>query len=75
MKSDTNIHSTRTILEAEWMILNLTHWGRDKMALHFPGDIFKYIFSNENVLISINFDLNFDCKDNIIHRVSTNYFT
>ena len=33
--------------------LHLTHWGRDKMAANFPDDIFKLIFSNENVGIPL----------------------
>ena len=37
----------------------LTYWGRDKMARHFPDDIFKWIFLNENVWISINISLKF----------------
>ena len=40
-----------------WRIL--THWGQDKMAAIFPDDIFKWIFLNENVWISINISLNF----------------
>ena len=36
----------------------LTHWGRDKMA-KFPDDIFKCIFLNENVWISIKISLKF----------------
>ena len=35
----------------------LTHWGRDKMAAILPDDIFKWIFFNENVWISINISL------------------
>ena len=31
----------------------LTHWGRDKMSAKFADDIFKYIFSNENVWVYI----------------------
>ena len=37
----------------------LTHWGQDKMAAFFPDDIFKWIFFNENVWISINISLKF----------------
>ena len=39
----------------------LTHWGRDKMA----GDIFKSVFLNENVWISINISLKFVPKGSI----------
>ena len=41
--------------------LTLTYWGRDKMAAnsHFPDDIFKCIFLNENVYISIKISLKF----------------
>ena len=38
--------------------VNLTQWGRDKMAAIFLDDIFKYIFLNENVNI-INISLKF----------------
>ena len=38
----------------------LTHWGR-----HFPDDIFKCIFLNENVYISIKISLNFVPKGQI----------
>ena len=38
----------------------LTHWGWDKMhGRHFPDDIFKCIFLNENVWISIKISLKF----------------
>ena len=37
----------------------LTHWGRDKMVKKFSDDIFKSIFLNENVWISINISLKF----------------
>ena len=36
----------------------LTHWGRDKWS-HLPDDIFKRIFLNANVLISIKISLKF----------------
>ena len=39
--------------------LALTHWGQDKMAINFPEDIFKCIFLNENVWISIKISLKF----------------
>ena len=35
------------------------------MASHFPGDIFKCIFLNENVLISIKISLKFVPKGQI----------
>ena len=31
----------------------LSHWSRDKMTANFPDDIFRCIFLNENVWISI----------------------
>ena len=37
----------------------LTHQGRGKMAAHFPEDIFKCIFLNRNVWISIKISLKF----------------
>ena len=37
----------------------LTHWGRDKMAAIFPDDIFKCIFLNETVWISIKIPVKF----------------
>ena len=46
----------------------LTHWGRYKNGRHFPDDIFKCIFLNESVWISIKFSLKFVPKgpiDNI----------
>ena len=41
----------------------LTHWGRDKW--HFLDDIFKCIFLNETVLISIKNSLKFVTKGHI----------
>ena len=35
-----------------------THWGQDKIG-HFADDIFKWIFLNENVWISIDISLKF----------------
>ena len=35
----------------------LTHWGQDKMAAILPDNIFKCIFLNENVWISIKISL------------------
>ena len=35
--------------------LLLTHWDRDKMAAIFADDIFKHIFMNGNIQISLNF--------------------
>ena len=37
---------------------SLTHWERQNCR-HFPDDIFKCIFFNENVLISIKISLKF----------------
>ena len=39
----------------------LTHWGRDKIAFqkHFTDNIFRNIFFNEDVLISIKIKLKF----------------
>ena len=37
----------------------LTHWGRDQNVRHSAHDIFKCIFSNENVWISIKISLKF----------------
>ena len=35
----------------------LTHWGREKNGHHFPDDIVKWIFLNENVSILIDISL------------------
>ena len=35
----------------------LSHWSRDKNGGHFPADIFKCIFLNENAWISIKISL------------------
>ena len=43
----------------------LTHWGRDKMAAIFADDMFKCIFLNENVWISIEISLKFVPKGSI----------
>ena len=43
----------------------LTHWGRDKMAAFYPDDIFKWVFLNEDVWISIKISLKFVPKDPI----------
>ena len=47
----------------------LTHWGRDNEAetngRHFPDDIFKCIFLDENVSISIKISLKFVPKGQI----------
>ena len=37
----------------------LTHWGRDKMSDMFVDDIFKFIFFNENIWISLKTSLKF----------------
>ena len=37
----------------------LTHWGRDKNGRHLPDDIFKCIFVNKNVWISLKISLKF----------------
>ena len=42
--------------------VTLTHWGRDKMWRHFADGVFKCIFFNENVWISIKIPLNFILK-------------
>ena len=49
----------------EYLLVDFTHWGQDKMADIFADDIFKYIFLNENVWISINISLKFVRKDQI----------
>ena len=43
----------------EDVVVVLTHWGWDKMAAMFAGDIFKCIFLNENVWILIKISLKF----------------
>ena len=48
---------------------HLTHWGRDKMAAIFPDGIFKYIFLNENIKISIKISLKF-VQLTIFHHLS-----
>ena len=40
-----------------WFIL--TRWGLDKIDAIFPDNIFKYIFLNANIWISIKFSLKF----------------
>ena len=40
----------------------ITYWGWDKICRHFADDIFKYIFLNENVWISIKLSLKFVAK-------------
>ena len=42
-----------------WFIF--THWGPDKMDAIFPDDIFKCIFLNARIWISIKFSLKFVC--------------
>ena len=37
----------------------LTHWGRDKIAAIYTGDIFKCIFLNENIRITLKISLEF----------------
>ena len=44
----------------KYTCIQLTHWGRDKMA-----DIFQSIFLNENVWILIKISLKFISKDPI----------
>ena len=39
--------------------VNLTHWGRDKMAATLADDTFKCKFANENILISMKISLKF----------------
>ena len=66
----------RSILVQSWLLYTanmktwfiLTHWGPDKMDAIFSDDIFKCIFLNVNIWISIKFSLKFVCKgpiDNI----------
>ena len=43
----------------------LSHWGRDKMATKFADEIFKCIFSNENIWILIDISLKFVPKGQI----------
>ena len=38
-------------------LATLTHWGRDQNEQHFADDIFKRIFFNENVWVSIKMSL------------------
>ena len=41
-------------------LIELTHWGREKMAANFPDNIFKCIFTQmKNIQIFINISLNF----------------
>ena len=46
------------ILLNTWPV-NLTHWGRDKMAATFADDTFKCKVANENLLISMKISLKF----------------
>ena len=46
------------------VIYQLIHWGQDN-GRHFPDDLFKCIFLNENVLISIKISLKFVPKGQI----------
>ena len=55
-------HSHATELYGVYCLL--TYWGRDN-GRHFPDDIFKCIFLNENVLISIKISLKFVPKGQI----------
>ena len=42
-----------------WEHRTLTHWGGHKIYRHFPDDIFKRIFLDENVCIWLKISLNF----------------
>ena len=46
------------LLESRWPRL-WTHWGREKNGRHFPDDIFKHLFLNEKIGISIQISLKF----------------
>ena len=48
-----------------FLLLVLTHWGRDKMATHFADDIFKCIFFEENIWFTIKISLKFVPKGSI----------
>ena len=51
-------HITATVLiYPVWMVL--THWGRGQNCRHFADDIFKRIFLNENMWISLKISLKF----------------
>ena len=76
------VHITWAILYLEY----LTHWARDKMAPIFADDIFKCIFLNENMWITIYISLKFvpKCRINSIsalvqirawHRLGVSYVT
>ena len=52
------LHRYNTV-QCNKMLCRLSHWGRDKMATIFADDIFKWIFSNENVWIAVTISLKF----------------
>ena len=57
-----SVASSTLQLSLHWL---LTHWGRDKMAAIFTKDIFKCIFINENIRVSIKISLEFVPKSPI----------
>ena len=52
-----NLFSDRPIRISQCTACPFTHWGR-----HFPDDIFKSIFSNQNIWITIKISLKFVTK-------------
>ena len=54
--SFTVIHWRRKML---WIVISFNTLRPRQNGRHFPDDIFKWIFLNENVWISINISLNF----------------
>ena len=55
----THVPENQIGLHITWAMKLLRHWGRDKMARHFPDDIFTCIFLNDNVWIFVKISLNF----------------
>ena len=65
-----NKNKRLTCMKADYTAINqasstLTNWGRDKMAGVFSGDVFKCIFMNENIWISIKISLKLVPKGSI----------
>ena len=58
-------HFITQIVRIRLTIYPLSHWGRIKMVARFSDDIFKCIFLNENVSISIEISLKFVSTDPI----------
>ena len=64
----TQSHAIRLDMQTTSLLTLLVHFGRDKIAAFFVDDIFKRIFLNEKIWISIHISLNFVPKGSMNNK-------